>query len=109
MSGVDDAAAAVLAALPAGLLFPAEGVIVRLNVVRGVNGSGPVVAVTTLAVRVNGVLYECGASGAFLAEISVASTATNYSGADFVGRRVKVESLGGRLLVAYTVNWSANG
>ena len=106
MTGIEDAAAAVLGTRPDRLLFPAEGIITRLTVHRGVNGTGPVVSVSNLAVTVNGVLYDCGASGAFMAEISVASTALNYPGADFVGRHVKVESLGGRLLVAYTVNWS---
>jgi hypothetical protein len=105
MNGADDLAAAVHEVMPDLLLFPAEGVITRLNVSRGVTGVGPVLSVSGLQVVVNGVPYDCGASGAFIAEIGAASASSSYAGDDFVGRHVKVESLGGRLLVAYTVNW----
>lgn len=106
MSGVGDAAAAILGAAPTAPRFPAVGIITRLAVRRGTTGTGPITGITQLTVSVDGIGYECGWSGAFLAEISVASTDPASTGAAFIGRQVKVETLGGQLLVAYTVNRS---
>ena len=93
---VDRAAAAVHRARPAPSGFPRVGVISRVTVTRGSDGSAKV---ENLAVSLDGNIKECGCSGAFEAE---AATVSDPSA--FVGRAVKVELLGGAMFVAYTLN-----
>lgn len=114
MSGIGDAASAVTTQ-PVESIFPAIGYITEMTIVRS-NGTGPIVSIQNARVRISGETYVCGASGAFMAEISAAGVgfSTDSSGGlaitlaatDFIGRQVKVESIGGLLLIAYTTNWS---
>jgi hypothetical protein len=107
MGAAADVASAILGVVPNAPRFPAIGVIARLTVYRGAGGDGPITRIGNLAVRIDDVLYRCGWSGAFVAEIEFAGLYID-GGADeaagFVGRRVKVENLGGQLVIAYTVN-----
>ena len=107
MSAASDVASAILGVVPSDPKFPAVGIIARLAVYRGVTGDGAITGIRDLAVRLDDVLYRCGWSGAFAAEIEFAGIYSDGDpGATFVGRRVKVESLGGQLVAAYTVNGS---
>lgn len=98
MTGVDDVAAAILAAMPAPGTFPAFGRITNMNVQRANNGTtGAIVGVSPLSVRILGTEYPGLMScGSFLAEINAAGTD------DFRGREVVVISVGGRLMVLTT-------
>ena len=106
MTGIGDAAAAILrAAAQESSFFPRVGIITAISVRRQDPHSvtpTPVVGIAVLTVAVDGLPYGCGASGAFLAEV----TACRDGETVFVGRQVKVENLGGSLIVAYTTHWS---
>lgn len=94
------AAAAVHSILPGDPKFPARGVIEALG---GVNRAGGTPVLVGLVVSVDGVKYYGSGglswSGPFAAECDVPDPSV------LIGRTVKVESLGGQLLVAYTTNW----
>lgn len=105
MTGIGTAAAAILGVQPGRPHFPRFGIITAVTVTRADSASitpGLAIGIGRLTVAVGGVSYDCGASGAFLAEVTASGGSENA----FIGRQVKVESIGGALLVAYTVNWS---
>ena len=106
MTGIGDAAAAILRVQPAAGMFPVIGVLTRLSIHRDpVTGTGALSTITNIAVLISGRTYACGCGGAFIAEVSALTGATG-DGQEFLGRQVKVELIGGDLIVAYTVNWS---
>lgn len=98
MTAVDDAASAILAAMPVPSSFPALGQVVSINVRRaGFNPAGAVLGVDALTVRILGTNYpNVLACGSFLAEINAAGTDR------FEGREVVVIAVGGRLMVLTT-------
>lgn len=99
MSEAERAAAAVHSILPGVPMFPAKGVIVALG---GINRAGPLPVLVGLVVSVDGIRYGASNgltwSGAFAAEADIPTPQS------LVGRDVKVESIGGRPCVAYTIN-----
>lgn len=106
MSGpvVAATASAVLGTPAAPGRFPAVGILRKMTVSRDVNtGKGPITAIAGLQVDVDEIRYLCGWSGAFGQEVE----SVGGDGSTLIGRSVKVESLGGQLFVAYTVNRSS--
>lgn len=100
MSGVFEVAAAVHAAMPVRGVFPAVGKVTDCH--GSSDGSGALVSLYGLLVRVNGRVEDCLWSGALLTEMRVRGLPAE----SLVGRDVKVESLGGDYVVAYTINGS---
>jgi hypothetical protein len=95
VNAAESAAAAVHSVLPVAPRFPAVGKIVSIG---GVNTAGKLVG---LVVTVDGVRYEGAGlfwSGPFAVEATIPNPRT------LIGRDVKVESIGGRMVVAYTIN-----
>lgn len=96
MTGVDDAAGAILRAFPDASSFPAYGRVTSISVQRSNNQTGPITeAICT--VRVLGQeFFGVKGCGTFLAEINAAGTDR------FEGREVVVISVWGRLMVLTT-------
>jgi len=103
VTGITDAAAAVINAHPAPKFFPVMGVITALDV----SWQTLPVTLNNVTVDIAGTPLSCGATGGFLTEISLTTPSTYV--AAFVGRTVKVELLGGLPMVACTVTDTYSG